>query len=191
MWSHILRFAPNPGQPNQVQQWKKKLMEGVSEIFQSRTERRESKPYTEDDLMRKIGRLEIENDFLKGFLHQSSAKVVQWGRGSTDFSSSHRSSRSAGKIIIAQTGLERKNAGGKNFYKRLFLPAFDYLQNRLTKERTHLQRYDTNSANSLFSLRQGYDGPTRQSRKQYRQGIRGFALWFPPAGPPVPRYAPE
>lgn len=47
--------------PNQVQQWKKKLMEGASEIFQSK----ESKPYTEDDLMRKIGRLEIENDFLR------------------------------------------------------------------------------------------------------------------------------
>ena len=39
--------------PNQVQQRKKKLMEGASEIFQSKTERRESKLYTEDDLMRK------------------------------------------------------------------------------------------------------------------------------------------
>ena len=51
--------------PNQVQQWKKKLMEGASEIFQSKAERKESKPYTEDDLMKKIGRLEIENDFLR------------------------------------------------------------------------------------------------------------------------------
>ena len=51
--------------PNQVQQWKKKLMEGSSEIFQSKAERKESKPYTEDDLMKKIGRLEIENDFLR------------------------------------------------------------------------------------------------------------------------------
>ena len=51
--------------PNQVQQWKKKLMEGASEICQSKTERKESKPYTEDNLMRKIGRLEIENDFLR------------------------------------------------------------------------------------------------------------------------------
>lgn len=49
--------------PNQVQQWKKKLMEGASEIFQSKAERKESKPYTEDDLMKKIGRFEIENDF--------------------------------------------------------------------------------------------------------------------------------
>ena len=51
--------------PNQVQQWKKKLMEGASEIFLSKAERKESKPYTEDDLMKKIGRLEIENDFLR------------------------------------------------------------------------------------------------------------------------------
>ena len=51
--------------PNQVQQWKKKLMEGASDIFQSKAERKESKPYTEDDLMKKIGRLEIENDFLR------------------------------------------------------------------------------------------------------------------------------
>ena len=51
--------------PNQVQQWEKKLMEGASEIFQSKAERKESKPYTENDLMKKIGRLEIENDFLR------------------------------------------------------------------------------------------------------------------------------
>ena len=38
----------------------KKLMEGASEIFQSKAERKESKPYTEDDLMKKIRRLEIE-----------------------------------------------------------------------------------------------------------------------------------
>ena len=52
--------------PNQVQQWKKKLMEGASDIFQSKAERKETKPSTtEDDLMKKIGRLEIENDFLR------------------------------------------------------------------------------------------------------------------------------
>lgn len=51
--------------PKQVQQWKKKLMEGASEIFPSKAERKENKPYTEDDLMKKFGRLEIENDFLR------------------------------------------------------------------------------------------------------------------------------
>ena len=52
--------------PNQAQQWKKKLMEGASEIFQSKAERKECKPYTEDDRMKKIGLLEIENDSLQG-----------------------------------------------------------------------------------------------------------------------------
>ena len=71
--------------PNQVQQWKKKLMEGASEIFQSKAERKESKPYTEDDLMRKLGRLEIENDFLRnvslpcGLNPQSSNKRSEFG----------------------------------------------------------------------------------------------------------------
>ena len=40
-------------------------MEGASEIFQSKVERKENKLYAEDDLMRKIGCLEIENDFLR------------------------------------------------------------------------------------------------------------------------------
>ena len=51
--------------PNQVQQWEKELEERASKIFLSKAERKENKPYTEDDLMRKLGRLEIENDFLR------------------------------------------------------------------------------------------------------------------------------
>ena len=49
--------------PNQVQQWKKKLMEGASEIFQSKAERKESKPYTEDDLMKKSDALKSRMTF--------------------------------------------------------------------------------------------------------------------------------
>ncbi len=52
--------------PNLVQQWKKKLVESASEVFLTKSERKsENKPYTEDDLMKKIGRLEVENDFLR------------------------------------------------------------------------------------------------------------------------------
>ena len=51
--------------PNQVQQRKKKLLESVPEIFQTKAERKENKPYPGDDLMRNIGRLEIGNDFLR------------------------------------------------------------------------------------------------------------------------------
>ena len=53
--------------PNQVQRWKQRLIEGASDIFASGSERKaeRKKPYTEDDLMKKIGRLEVENDFLR------------------------------------------------------------------------------------------------------------------------------
>ena len=52
--------------PNPVRQWKKKLMEGASELFLTKAGRKaENKPCTEDDLMKKIGRLEAENDFLR------------------------------------------------------------------------------------------------------------------------------
>jgi len=52
--------------PNQVLQWKKKLLEGAGGVFQTKNERKaENKGYTEDDLMKKIGRLEVENDFLR------------------------------------------------------------------------------------------------------------------------------
>ena len=53
--------------PNQVQRWKQRLIEGASDIFASSSERKaeQKKPYTEDDLMKKIGRLEVENDFLQ------------------------------------------------------------------------------------------------------------------------------
>ena len=49
--------------PNQVQNWKKRLQEGASELFMWPSEQK--KMYTEDDLMKKIGRLEVENDFLR------------------------------------------------------------------------------------------------------------------------------
>jgi len=52
--------------PNQVQQWKKKLLNSASEVFLTKGEQKaERKTYTEDDLMKKIGRLEVENDFLR------------------------------------------------------------------------------------------------------------------------------
>lgn len=52
--------------PNQVMSWKKRLIEGSGEIFATRAERRDSsKEYDEERLLKKIGRLEIENDFLR------------------------------------------------------------------------------------------------------------------------------
>jgi len=52
---------------NQVQQWKKKLLDNAEGIFATAAERKKNSPkmYTEDDLMRKIGHLQIEIDFLR------------------------------------------------------------------------------------------------------------------------------
>jgi len=52
--------------PNQVMQWKKHLLDGASDIFATKAEKKaKSNTYSEDDLMKKIGRLEVENDFLR------------------------------------------------------------------------------------------------------------------------------
>ena len=47
-------------------QWKKHLLDGASDLFATKAEKNsECKSYNEDDLMKKIGRLEVENDFLR------------------------------------------------------------------------------------------------------------------------------
>jgi len=51
--------------PNLVGQWKRKLLEESAEIFATKTEKQQESKYSEDDLMRKIGQLEVENDFLR------------------------------------------------------------------------------------------------------------------------------
>jgi len=53
--------------PNLVSQWKKKLLQDVPDIFATIKEKKQAnnKVYTEDDLMCKIGKLEMENDFLR------------------------------------------------------------------------------------------------------------------------------
>lgn len=52
---------------NQVQQWKKKLLDNAEDIFATASERQKKgfKMYSEDDLMKKIGRQQIEIDFLR------------------------------------------------------------------------------------------------------------------------------
>lgn len=51
--------------PNLVGQWKRKLMEESAEVFATQTEKQAESKYSEDDLLRKIGQLEVENDFLR------------------------------------------------------------------------------------------------------------------------------
>jgi len=51
--------------PNLVGQWKRKLLEESAGIFATKAEKQQENKYSEDDLMRKIGQLEVENDFLR------------------------------------------------------------------------------------------------------------------------------
>lgn len=52
--------------PNQVSAWKKQLLEGSTDLFTRKNERREQDFDAErDQLYRQIGQLKVENDFLK------------------------------------------------------------------------------------------------------------------------------
>ncbi len=52
--------------PNQVSTWKKQLLEGSTDLFTRKNERREQDFDAErDQLYRQIGQLKVENDFLK------------------------------------------------------------------------------------------------------------------------------
>lgn len=53
--------------PNLVTQWKKKLVKSSPDVFATAKEKKEAAKslYSEDDLMKKIGTLEMENDFLR------------------------------------------------------------------------------------------------------------------------------
>jgi transposase len=50
--------------PNQIQDWKKKLLSGAEEVFGERGASSESKELEAEKLHAKIGRLTMENDFL-------------------------------------------------------------------------------------------------------------------------------
>lgn len=49
--------------PNLVTQWKKKLQESSADVFATRAEKQQQ--YDESYLLKKIGQLEVENDFLR------------------------------------------------------------------------------------------------------------------------------
>jgi len=51
--------------PNQVSQWKKKLLQDASDVFATKKEKQAKEEYPQDDLLRKIGQLNVEVDFLR------------------------------------------------------------------------------------------------------------------------------
>jgi transposase len=52
--------------PNQISAWKKEFLAGASAVFESKTEAAQQDLEAErDQLFRQIGKLQVENDFLK------------------------------------------------------------------------------------------------------------------------------
>jgi transposase-like protein len=53
--------------PNQISQWKKQLLEGAAEIFErpNKKKKNDEKEGEEDLLLKTVGQMKIENDFLK------------------------------------------------------------------------------------------------------------------------------
>ena len=58
--------------PNMVTLWKKKVLENMPLVFSSKAEKKEkSFRYSEDELIRHIGQLKVENEFMR-------KKYEQW-----------------------------------------------------------------------------------------------------------------
>ncbi len=80
--------------PNQIMQWKKRAVEGLSDIFERPNKKSEEEKQSEsekDELLRIIGTQKIENDFLK----KSTVRFTE---------QSHRFCRfSRGKIVNKAT----------------------------------------------------------------------------------------
>ena len=56
---------------NQVAQWKKRALEEMPSVFSTKKEKSESGGYPQDELLKQIGQLKVENDFLR-------KKYEQW-----------------------------------------------------------------------------------------------------------------
>ena len=51
--------------PSQVRQWKKEMLSGLPDIFSGKKKREKQNEHNESRLIEKIGRLEVEVDWLK------------------------------------------------------------------------------------------------------------------------------
>lgn len=57
--------------PNQITTWKKEFLEGASTVFGTAVDsEREALEQKQEDLYKQIGRLQVENDFLKKVLRR-------------------------------------------------------------------------------------------------------------------------
>ena len=54
--------------PTQIRTWKKQFLEGAEDIFEKPTSKKSEEEKEKDKLLRTIGTLKVENDFLKKIL---------------------------------------------------------------------------------------------------------------------------
>ena len=57
--------------PNLVSQWKKKALENLPELFSSKSSKVKTNIYPEEELLKQIGELKVENEFMR-------KKYEQW-----------------------------------------------------------------------------------------------------------------
>ena len=51
--------------PNQISNWKKQFLKNISTVFDRSKKSKEETEITRDDLLREIGQLKVDNEFLK------------------------------------------------------------------------------------------------------------------------------
>jgi len=57
---------------NQISKWKKQVMAGLTDIFSGKQQReKNNQEETAEELYKQIGKLKVENDFLKKTLYQA------------------------------------------------------------------------------------------------------------------------
>ncbi len=57
--------------PNQITRWKKQLMQNAAEAFEGNYNKEKELEKYQDELYKEIGKLRVENEFLKKKLHQA------------------------------------------------------------------------------------------------------------------------
>ena len=97
-------------------------MEGVPEVFLSRTERKESSPYSEDDLMKKIGRPGQGPGFYADF--DGGIRPIMFPRGEAP----HEFKRSLRRVFQKDEFTHLRSSKNRRFeVKRIFLKKTEIL----------------------------------------------------------------
>src|SRR5690606_1355848 len=93
--------------PLQVGKWKKELIDGAESLFESKKDRKHDEVQDREDIEKKVGRLTMENDFLKKNSATDHRGEEAMGRGQTHRSVSG-SSRQVAEHLSFQSLLQAR-----------------------------------------------------------------------------------